>query len=56
MSRGLLPDAPVKQNWGVLKPNAVSITDTSEKPGKERYSRVTVPAYGLVSVLVELPR
>ena len=44
----------VKLDWGELKPKAVFATDTSEKPGVELDNRVTVPAYGLVSLRAEL--
>ncbi len=44
----------VKLDWGGLKPEAVFATDTSEKPGAELGERVTVPAFGLVSLRAEL--
>jgi hypothetical protein len=45
----------VRLNWGALKPKAVFVSDTSGKPGAKVGNRVTVPAYGLVTLRAELP-
>jgi hypothetical protein len=44
----------LKLTWGAVKPKTVFATDTSEKPGAKLDGRVTVPAYGLVSLRAEL--
>ncbi len=44
----------VKLNWGTLKPKGVFVSDTSEKAGAKVGNRVTVPAYGLVTLRAEL--
>jgi hypothetical protein len=44
----------VKLNWGAVKPKAIFVTDTSEKPGAALGNRVTVPAQGLVSLRAEI--
>ncbi len=44
----------VRLKWGALKPQAVFLSDTSEKPGVKAGNRVTVPRYGLVTLRAEL--
>jgi alpha-mannosidase len=39
--------------WGGVKPNAVFLSDTSERPGRRVGNRIEVPASGLVTVRAE---
>jgi alpha-mannosidase len=40
--------------WGDVKPKAVFLSDTSERPGKRIGTRIKVPASGLVTLRAEL--
>jgi alpha-mannosidase len=40
--------------WGTVKPKAVFLSDTSERPGKRIGTRIKVPSSGLVTLRAEL--
>lgn len=46
-------DKTVKLTWGDRNPSAVTLTDTSERPGEKIDNQLSVPGYGLVSLRAE---